>query len=67
MMYRFRIAAKKEFLILLNDKTGLALMFIMPILLVYIITIIQDSAFKTANQNSMTLLVVIHNSRRQYG
>ncbi len=63
MMYRFRIAAKKEFLILLNDKTGLALMFIMPILLVYIITIIQDSAFKTANQNSMTLLVANHDNQ----
>lgn len=58
MMYRFKIATKKEFWMLLNDKTGLALMFIMPVLLVYIITIIQDSAFKTANQNNMTLFVV---------
>lgn len=63
-MYRFKIATKKEFWILLNDKTGLALMFIMPILLVYIITIIQDSAFKTANQNNMTLLVVNHDQEK---
>ncbi len=57
-MYKFRVAVKKEFLILLSDKTGLALMFLMPLLLVYIITIIQDSAFKMANQSSMALLVI---------
>lgn len=57
-MFRFWIALKKEFLILWNDKTGLALMFFMPVLLVYIITIIQDSAFKIVNENKITILLV---------
>ncbi len=58
MMYRFWIACKKEFLILWNDKTGLALMFFMPILLVFVITIIQDSAFRIVNENKISLLIV---------
>jgi ABC-2 type transport system permease protein len=57
-MYRFWIACKKEFLILWNDKTGLALMFFMPILLVFVITIIQDSAFRIVNENKISILIV---------
>ena len=57
-MFRFWVAIKKEFLILLNDKTGLALMFFMPILLVYVITIIQDSAFRIVNENKITALII---------
>ncbi len=57
-MYRFWIAFKKEFLILWFDKTGLALMFFMPVLLVFIITIIQDSVFQIVNENKITFLVV---------
>lgn len=60
MLYKLNIAIKKELLILWNDKTGLALMFFMPILLVYIITIIQDSAFKVVNENNITLLISNH-------
>ncbi len=57
-MYRFWVAFKKELLILWNDKTGLALMFFMPVILVYIITIIQDSAFKVVNENKISILIV---------
>ena len=44
--------------LLLHDRAGMALMFIMPILLVYVITIIQDSAFKIVNENKISILVV---------
>jgi len=57
-MFKLRAAIKKEFLILMNDKAGLALMFLMPILLVYIITIVQDSAFRIVNENKISMLVV---------
>jgi len=57
-MYRLFIAIKKEALLMINDKVGLALMFAMPVLLVFIITIIQDSAFKIVESNSISLLVV---------
>jgi ABC-2 type transport system permease protein len=57
-MKQLLASIKKEFFILLNDKVGLALLFIMPVLLVLIITIVQDSAFKVVNENKFSLLIV---------
>jgi ABC-2 type transport system permease protein len=57
-MFKILSSLRKEFLLLINDRTGLALMFLMPLLLVFIITIIQDSAFKMVNENQIQLLVV---------
>lgn len=59
-MYKLWISIKKEYNILINDLTGLSLMFLMPLLLVVIITIIQDSAFKVVNENKISLLLVNH-------
>ena len=57
-MFKFWVSIKKELRILFNDRTGLILMFAMPILLVYIITIIQDSAFKVVNENKISIVLV---------
>lgn len=48
---------KKEILLLLSDKVGLSIMFLMPLLLVFIITIIQDSAYKMVNENKVSLII----------
>ncbi len=48
---------KKEVLLLLSDKVGLSIMFLMPLLLVFIITIIQDSAYKMVNENKVSLII----------
>ena len=48
---------KKEILLLFSDKIGLSIMFIMPLLLVFIITIIQDSAYKMVNENKVSLII----------
>ncbi|OFZ60386.1 MAG: ABC transporter [Bacteroidetes bacterium RIFCSPHIGHO2_02_FULL_44_7] len=48
----------KEFLLLINDKVGLLLMYLMPVLLVFIITLVQDSTFKLVNENRLELLVI---------
>lgn len=61
-MYKFLISLKKETLLFLNDKVGLVLMFGMPVLLVFIITIIQDSAYKIVDSNKITLLVANHDT-----
>lgn len=42
-------------------------MFLMPLLLVFIITIIQDSAYKMVNENQIPLLVVNKDQGRQGG
>lgn len=49
---------KKEWLILMNDKVGLLLMYGMPILLVFIITLVQDSTFKLVNENQIDLIII---------
>ncbi|KAA0988961.1 ABC transporter permease [Dyadobacter aurulentus] len=64
-MFKIFSSLRKEFLLLINDKTGLALMFLMPLLLVFIITIIQDSAYKMVNENQIPLLVVNHDQGRE--
>lgn len=61
-MYKLWISIKKEYYVLINDLTGLTLMFLMPLLLVIIITIIQDSAYKVVNENKISLLLVNHDS-----
>jgi ABC-2 type transport system permease protein len=62
MIFRYYISLKKEALLFLNDKVGLALMFLMPILLVFIITIIQDSVYQIVDSNKITLLIANHDT-----
>jgi len=59
-MYKLLISLKKETLLFLNDKVGLVLMFGMPILLVFVITIIQDSVYQIVDSNKISLLVANH-------
>lgn len=59
-MYKLYVLLKKETLLFLNDKVGLALMFLLPILLVFIITIIQNNAFKMLEGKQIKMLVVNH-------
>ena len=47
----------KDLRILLRDKIGLTLMFGMPVLLVLVITKIQNSTFELVNKNKVVLLV----------
>ena len=56
-MNKLWYSLKKELQLLFSDKVGLSLLFGMPILLVFIITIVQDSAYKIVNENKITILV----------
>jgi len=57
-MTKLLASIKKEFLLLIYDKVGLLLMYLMPIFLVFVITIVQDSTFKLVNENNLEILVV---------
>jgi len=59
-MFKLWASIRKEFFQLASDKVGLVLMFLMPLLLVFVITIIQDSAFKLVNENKISVLIVSH-------
>jgi ABC-2 type transport system permease protein len=47
----------KDLKILLRDRVGLFMMFLMPILLVIVITSVQNSTFELVNNNKITLII----------
>ena len=46
MMTKLLATVKKEILLLIRDKVGLSILFLMPVALIFVMTLIQDSAFK---------------------
>jgi len=58
MWYKLLASIKKEALILVRDKIGLSILFIMPMVLVLVMTLVQDSAFKSINERGIPILVV---------
>ena len=57
-MRKLLASTYKEVLILMRDVGGIAVLFIMPLVLVITITIIQDSTFKTIKETKIPVLVV---------
>jgi len=57
-MYRFLSAFKKDFLILIRDKAGLAIIFVMPMALVLIMTLLQDSAYRSMNESGIPIIFI---------
>ncbi len=52
----------KEFKVLSRDKTGLLLMFLMPLVLALLMTVLQNSAFKIVNENKVDLMLINNDS-----
>lgn len=57
-MRKLLAGAYKEFLLLTRDVGGLAVLFLMPLLLVIVITLVQDGTFKTIKQNKIPIILV---------
>ncbi|MDR1405686.1 MAG: ABC transporter permease [Prevotellaceae bacterium] len=57
-MNRFGFLAYKDFLVLVRDRAGLAMMFLMPVLLVIIMTYLQDSTFHAVHEKNVPLLLL---------
>jgi ABC-2 type transport system permease protein len=58
MIYKFLSAFKKDFLVLLRDKAGLAIIFVMPMALVLIMTLLQDSAYRSLNESGIPIIFI---------
>jgi ABC-2 type transport system permease protein len=56
-MYKLWATILKDIRVLIRDKVGLILMFGMPIMLVLVVTAIQNSTFELVNKNKLPLLV----------
>ncbi len=50
--------AYKDFLVIIRDRGGLAMLFIMPLALVLIMTSLQDSTFKAINESGIRLIML---------
>jgi len=57
-MHKLWASTYKEFLLLTRDWGGLAILFLMPLLLVITITLIQDGTFKTLKEAKIPVLLV---------
>lgn len=56
-MFKLWATIVKDVRVLLRDKVGILLMFIMPVMLVIVVTSIQNSTFQLMNKNKLVLLV----------
>lgn len=56
-MQRLIQSILKDFNLLLRDKVGLLLMFLMPIVLVLVITSLQNNTFKLVNDHQISLVL----------
>ena len=57
-MQRLFSSIYKEFLVLIRDKAGLAILFIMPLVLILIMTVIQDATFRTVKEVNISMILV---------
>jgi ABC-2 type transport system permease protein len=56
-MFKLRATILKDLRILVRDKVGLAMMFLLPIVLAIVITAIQNSTFELVNDNKVPMLL----------
>lgn len=56
-MFKLWVTIRKDVRVLLRDKVGLSLMFAMPIVLVIVVTSIQNSTFQLVNKNRLPILI----------
>ena len=57
-MNKLRLLIYKDWLLLLRDKAGLCMMFLMPALLVVIMAYLQDSTFNSIHETQIPLLLL---------
>ena len=56
-MFKLWATIKKDVRILLRDRVGISLMFIMPVILVVIVTNVQNSTFQLMDKNRLPILI----------
>ncbi|RLD85780.1 MAG: hypothetical protein DRJ09_12495 [Bacteroidetes bacterium] len=66
MKLKLTASIKKEFLLLIRDMAGLSMLFIMPIALVILMALLQDSTFKVLDEKKMPV-VIINNDNDIFG
>ncbi len=57
-MRAIRKLVYKDFLVIIRDRGGLAMLFLMPMALVLIMTSLQDNTFKALNESGINLIIL---------
>ena len=57
-MHKLWASVRKETLLLIRDFGGLAILFLMPLVLVIVITLVQNETFKTLKETKIPITVV---------
>lgn len=55
-MVRLLASLRKEFLLLIRDRAGLVILFLMPMGLILVMTLIQDVSFRKMNETWLSIL-----------
>ena len=55
-MLRLLASIRKEFLLLIRDRAGLAILFVMPMALILVMTLIQDVSFRKLDETRLSVL-----------
>jgi len=63
---QFIATLHKELLLLLRDRGGLALLFLMPMVLVLVVSLVQNNILKATGEGSLQVLLV-DNDRGEFG
>jgi ABC-2 type transport system permease protein len=58
MWNKLKAAVVKEAKLLFRDKMGMAILFLMPVLLILVMTLIQDATFKSINEKGIPVVLV---------
>lgn len=58
MWLKFKASSIKEFLLLIRDKAGLAMLFAMPMLLIFIMSMLQESTLEKLKERKTPVLIV---------
>ena len=58
MIQKYLASTTKELLLLSRDKAGLAMLFIMPMALILIMTLLQDSTFQQLEEKKLPVLII---------
>ena len=66
-MYKYYSALRKECLILLRDKAGLAMLFIMPMALIIISSLMQEFAWNSLSKDPVVQILYVNNDKDSLG
>jgi len=58
MIQKYLATTLKELLLLSRDKAGLAMLFVMPMALILIMTLLQDSTFQQLEEKKLPVLII---------